>query len=147
MATVNVSPVFGDWTAYTPTLSGIFTNGDWTKTCRYMQIGKMVIVQIHLVAADATPMGGAGAATLTLPVTAASYSGTAGSQHLGQAMLIDVTGAYHLGNVAWASTTTASIFASRSSNTYTDMLNPTSTIPFTWTTSDEIHSTFIYEAA
>jgi hypothetical protein len=41
----------GVWTTFTPTLSGLFTNANWTtKTGRYIRIGKTVIAQYKLVA-------------------------------------------------------------------------------------------------
>lgn len=136
------------WTTWTPTLSGRFTDGDWTKTCRYQQFGKTVVARLMLVATDATPMaGGVAEALFTLPVTSTALTGTANTVYRGAGNAFDVTGNIHLLYVALNSTTVGVLRAQDSSGSTVVQSSITSTSPFTWTTSDEISATFIYEAA
>lgn len=137
------------WQSWTPTLSGQFTNGDWTKSCVYIQIGKTVFYRISLVSADATPMaGGAGVGTMTLPVTSVSYSGTATLQPIGQAKIYDASTTNRFnGATYWASTTTMSLKWFQVSGTAISDTDVDATNPMTWTTSDEITIQGFYEAA
>lgn len=136
------------WDSWTPTLSGQFTNGDWTKACKYIRVGNTVICKLNLVSADATPMaGGSGDATFTLPVTAVALSATANVESLGNVMMLDAGTEVYVGTVLKTSTTTASIRAIVVDAVYAKKGVVTATVPFTWTTSDEISGIFMYEAA
>lgn len=139
----------GPWLTWTPTLSGRLNDSKWTKSCKYVQMGKKVICKLTLVANAATPMdGGSADALFTLPVTSAALSSATGNTiPLGTAHLIDVTGSYYGGSVFQNSTTIAGIFVYNASATYTTLSGITSAIPFTWASGDEIHATFVYEAA
>lgn len=137
------------WASWAPTLSGRFTDGDWTKACKFIQIGKTVFCKLSLTSTDATPMaGGSGQATFTLPVTATALSNTADTQPLGESSLYDlsvttnVTGAIYL-----SSTTTACVRYRDDAAGGVITGTATSTTPFTWASGDEIVATFIYEAA
>lgn len=134
------------WDSWTPTLSGRFTDGDWTKTCSYIQVGKTVIAKISLIASDATPMGGgSGEAVFTLPVTSVAVE-NAGHQ-IGTVRLRDANGSIYSAIVYHTSTTTASIKNIAVSGANTIEASLSSTAPFTWTTSDGVLGTLIYEAA
>ena len=106
----------------------------------------MVFFKLHLTAADATPMGGgAGDSTFTLPVTSiASYSPIVSV--IGTGVLIDST-TYHVGHASWMSTTTANIYNTLASGTYTILNNTDNDEPFAWSTGDEIFIQGFYEAA
>lgn len=133
------------WDSWTPTLSGRFDDGDWTKNCDYIRIGNTIIAQLSLVATAAAPMGGGSTdAIFTLPVTSTALKGSANSVTLGTAILFDAGTANFTGFVLHASTTTATI---RSDNGTGGASAVTSTSPFTWTTSDEVNAIFMYEAA
>lgn len=136
------------WDTWTPTLSGLFTDADWTKTgSKYIQIGKTVIATLKLISADATPMGGAGEATFTLPVTSAALVGTANIPLLGWVNIFDTGGSVYPAHVGHASTTTAIIRAQNAASTYLVQATLTNAVPFTWASGDEIMGTFVYEAA
>lgn len=135
------------WSAWTPTLSGQFTNGDWTKTCQFAQLGNIVLFSICLVAADATPMaGGSGEATFSLPVTAVAVPG-ADVVLTGSGRYLDAATTVHEGTIERTSTTVARFRVNNASGTYTIPSVITSTVPFTWTTSDTITGFGFYEAA
>jgi hypothetical protein len=65
------------WATWIPTLSGRFDDTKWTKTGRYIRIGRTIHFTLKLVANNTTPMsGGSTDAVFTLPVTASgNYQG------------------------------------------------------------------------
>ena len=127
------------WTSYTPTLTG-FTLGNGTIVGYYMQVGKFVTFRAKFTfgttsaAASAWP-------TFTLPVTSASndlfqlftggYRDASASQYYAGA-------AYCPGTFT---TVRVGIIGSSGATT-----QPTTTTPFTWTTSDTIEVAGVYEA-
>lgn len=138
------------WTlaSWTPTLSGLFTDADWTKTCTFIQVGKIVFFRLQLTSTDATPMAGAGEAIFTLPVTSVSYPGTAGTtQQIGRGNLLDAGTATYDAAAYWLSTTTAQVKAFGSGGSFVTPSTLSSTSPFTFTTTDEIYIQGWYEAA
>lgn len=136
------------WQSWTPTLSGVFTDGDWTKTCYYIQIGKTVICRIKLVATDATPMAGGGTgAIISLPVTAVDYASTSSQFPIGNGYCVDASASSYFGTVHMTSTTTATVRVHGSGSTYLGNDHITSTAPMTWITNDQVTGTFMYEAA
>lgn len=132
------------WQSWTPTLSGRFTDADWTKDCKYIKVGKTVHFRMKLTSTDATPMaGGSTDAVFTLPITAVTYGATEMSFSIGTGGIYDASpGAIYPAFVLISSTTAARI---RYITTGVNAI--TSTAPMTWTTSDEITVTGTYEAA
>jgi len=135
----------GAWLAWTPTLSGLFANAKWNKTCVYTQIGKTVIFKLYLVANTTTPMSGAGEAIFTLPVTSTAVPST--PLVLGSSLLEDSGTAIFTGFAQHISTTTGRIRHSIVSGALLSTTAPTSSAPFTWTTNDTIYVQGTYEAA
>lgn len=133
------------WQSWTPTLSGRFDDADWTKDCKFIQIGKTVVCRFRLAATAAAPMGGGTTdAIFTLPVTSVAVT-TADVIQLGGASLFDSGTAVFPGYFVQNSTTVAKVkYLVQATAAYGAI---TSTAPFTWTTNDEIVGTFIYEAA
>lgn len=135
------------WQSWTPTLSGRFNDGKWTKTCSYIQIGKTIIFKLKLTANAATPMdGGSGEGTFTLPVTSIDY-GTATNSHVGYGSVEDTGTAQYLAHCAWASTTTAHVRVNNSAATYVVPASLSSTAPHTWASTDTVSILGFYEAA
>lgn len=133
------------FTAWVPTWTNL-TVGNGTVTAKYRQIGKLVIVRLVIVFGSTTSISGA--VSFTLPVTRAAYAGTAGVSPLGMARFFDASpGAGYEGVVVTPSTTTAKLHVWQASGTYTQAVDLSSTVPVTWTTSDEIHVQLSYEAA
>lgn len=136
------------WTSWTPTLSGRLNDAKWTKTCKYQQFGKTVMARLMMVASNATPMdGGSADALFTLPVTSTALTGTANTVVRGCGNAFDATGNINWLQMTLNSTTIGCLRTFDSSSTYLIQAAITSTIPYTWTTSDEISATFVYEAA
>jgi hypothetical protein len=135
------------WQSWTPTLSGRFTNADWSKDGKYAQIGKAVFFKLYIVATDATPMaGGTAGATFTLPVTSIAYA-TTNTHGIGQASILDDGTAEYLATIVWTSTTTATAQMIGTAGTYANKVSITSAVPMTWTTNDTIYFQGFYEAA
>lgn len=130
----------GDYTAWTPTLSGI-TLGNGTVQARYGRVGKLVHCEVVITFGSTTTMGTGPAFTLPVTALVGAYqmptmvsledSGTAVSQGLG----------------LFTSTGQIAITALGTSGTYGSIVTITSTIPHTWANGDRIYCTTIYEAA
>lgn len=138
----------GAWTSWTPTLSGRFTNGDWTKNCKYLQVGKTVFAKFAITSTDATPMaGGSVDCIFTLPVTTVALTNTSNLQTLGEVNMYDGSSLVTVAQVLWTSTTTATIRSKDDSATGVTNVPITSTTPWTWNSGDEMAGFFIIESA
>lgn len=128
------------WSSWTPTLSGLFTDAKWTKTCTYTQIGKTVHFKMKLVANNTSPMAGAGDAAFTLPVTAVSFAGGDKNYVCGSGGIYD-SGTTLYNALPIITSTTGGVIRTAIAAAMS------STVPMTWTTSDEIVVAGTYEAA
>lgn len=136
------------WDSWTPTLSGRFNDAKWTKSCKYIRIGNIIIATFSIVANTTTPMdGGVAECIFTLPVTSVALVNAVPQQQLGGALCFDANGDSYPSHVGLASTTTAIIRYQAVSGANVVKALITSAAPFTWTTSDEMGGTFIYQAA
>jgi hypothetical protein len=125
------------WTTFTPTLvssSGSPTIGNGTLTGRYKRLGKDVLVEIVLTRGSTTSFGTGFISFGNLPVTARTTVSAAGSATLFDSGTNSFVGSCHL-------ETTTSIAPLSASGVIT------STVPFTWATSDIIRLSMTYEAA
>lgn len=131
---------------WTPTLSGLFDDADWTKACTFAMHGKTIVARLKLTSTTTSPMGGAGSPTFTLPVASVAYTNvrTVLSSDVG---LVDADSSTPRGWIRWLTTTTADIVVENVAATYPVAAAITTTVPFTWTTSDAIECIFIYGAA
>lgn len=130
---------FGAWTSYTPTLSG-FTLGNGTIAGKYMLVQKTCIFTAKLTFGSTTTAASA-FPTATLPVTAAStYAASVLHARFGDAS----PGAAYIAYVDLGSTTTIRAGIIGSSGLATVC---TTTTPFTWTTSDVVYWSGVYETA
>lgn len=128
------------WSDWTPTYANI-TVGNGTVSARYKQIGKTVHFSYTLVLGSTSAIGSS--PTFTLPVTA--YS--AGKYNFTAYALDSGTTRVPLFADTFGSTTVVGLFAVNTAGTYGSQATITSTVPFTWTTSDELHIDGAYEAA
>lgn len=122
----------GGGTSYTPTWGGAFSIGNGTSTGAYTRVGPLVFFTARLLFGSTSAVSAA-AGTVTLPVTA---TGTpAGS---GRVDYYDASATtYTMGFLIYG-TTTATLYRTAAGGSYVDSANLSSTIPFTWTTSDEV---------
>jgi hypothetical protein len=128
------------WTTYTPTFTNL-TVGNSTVAARYKQIGKIVFVSMKFTRGSTGSIGTT--PTMSLPVTNATngifngttyYEDTGTQGFLGYLLIGTNPSEVYFGcqNVSGTYQTTAYISA---------------TVPFTWTTNDNINIQFYYEAA
>lgn len=133
------------WTSWTPTWTNV-TIGNATVTAKYLQIGKGVWCRLSVVLGTTTSISGG--IRFSFPVTAVSFGGTATFTPLGTAQFYDQSAdTLYMGVVSNQSTTEGLLRALNASATYLVLNNSSATVPYTWTTSDEIECEFFYEAA
>lgn len=133
------------WSTYTPTWTNV-TIGNAVVTARYNQIGKRVTLRINATWGSTT--SASGQIQFSLPVTAASYAGTANVGSIGVGTLYHVSpAAVYDCSVTMVSTTVAGIVVKNAAGTYLTLANATNTVPVTWASSDEWNWLIIYEAA
>jgi hypothetical protein len=130
------------WTAYSPTYTNL-TIGNGTVTARYQQIGKLIHVYWRLVWGSTTSV--TAYPLISFPATANQGNFLTGTTQLGDASAgISLVGTVYqeLGKASFQPSYTTS------NTTYTTLGFITSnTLPFTWTTSDEMICSFAYEVA
>jgi hypothetical protein len=129
------------WTAYTPTVAGTgWAIGNGTATGAYMQIGKTVHYRA-LIAFGSTSTYGTAAIRVGLPV-----SPIASACQVTTACYVDWSASALYVAATYYSVANSAVFLGivGSSGLFTA---PTSTTPFTWTTTDEIRIAGTYEAA
>lgn len=127
-------------TSYSPTMTG-FTIGNGTITGYYQQVGKFVHFKV-VATFGSTSAAASAVPGFSLPVTAVSSSN---GPPLLTAFFIDNSPSNsYIASAIQASTTSVSIAIIGSSGLRTV---PSTTTPFTWTTSDRIEVSGIYEAA
>jgi hypothetical protein len=140
----NPTSIGAAWASWTPTWTNLTVAGS-TVTAKYTQVGKTVFFRIVVV------LGGGNAPTnpvsFSLPVTAASYAGSAENQTIGFARYLDTGTAAYFGFISWASTTTSKMTVMGVGGTYANNVEINATIPHAWGNTDEIHVNGRYEAA
>jgi hypothetical protein len=130
------------WADWSPTLTNL--SGGTLTFAKFTQQGKTVRFRLKYVLAGA---GVAGAVTFTLPVTAATQYGTSNHQ-IGEGILDDGGATFYQGVCFLAaSTTIATIRVLNASATYATYTALSSTVPFTWASTDVIQIQGEYEAA
>jgi len=130
------------WGDYTATWAGL-TVGNGTVVARYAQIEKLVVVLVNITFGSTTSISAA--VDVSLPVTSASGYDT--QTPIGVCASIDATGSEYQGSPILASTTIARARVATASGTNLTAADLSSTVPFTWTTSDQILFNLTYEAA
>jgi hypothetical protein len=133
----------GTYTTYTPTLSGV-TLGNATVDARYTQIGKLVHYYGIITFGSTTtitgsnweislPVNTGGATVFPIPCGGASYyDASSGLLHWGE-------------TVRFFNATSLRLTIDLAAQTYTTSLS--STLPFTWATSDQLAFNVTYQAA
>lgn len=132
------------WQSWTPTWTNL-TVGNGTVVAKYIQIGKTVVFRLSIAFGSTSSISGG--VIFTLPVTAVSYGGSATMQPIGTVRIFDSGTGVFEGAIYFNSTTTAVTSVFNSASTYVSGASLSSTVPMTWTTSDELNVSAIYEAA
>lgn len=132
----------GAWSSWTPTLSGGFGLGNATYTANYARVGRIIVAYAVIVVGSTTTTGDD--MRIAAPVTAADqYALAAGTSGYWN----DTGTAFYATRGVTSSTSVVSLRCLNASGTYTTLTKANTTVPFTWTTGDEINVVMIYEAA
>lgn len=132
------------WQSWSPTVTN-FTTGNGTVTAKYVQMGKTVFARLDIVLGNTSAV--TGSIQFTLPVTSISYPGTATTQSIGQVIFFNGGGTLAQGWVDWFSTTKGELLVATAGGTYVTQAPLSSSAPFTWAVSMEMHVEIVYEAA
>ena len=131
---------FANWTTYTPTFTNL-TVGNGTTVARFCQIGKIVQVFISFTFGSTSSISSG--PSFTLPVTSAI---AVGGTTLGLFYMEDAGVTSYNGYVLINSTTSAKLDSIAVNGTYLGgNVGISSTVPFTWGTSDFLRGYFSYE--
>ncbi len=130
------------WQSWAPTYTNIDPAKVTTQYSKYLQIGKNVFFRIQFNFTNTTPVSGL--MGFSLPVTANAETNDANDWPLVSGQLSDATGSRWNTAVTFGTTTRLDIYYWNAS---ANLANTSSTAPFTWTTSDLIVMTGMYEAA
>ena len=130
----------GETTSFTPVFTNL-TVGNGTVTAYYTRIQKLVKVYVNVLFGSTTSI--TGALTMDLPITAKSDV----LRQLTLARLFDATDSASFGVCDINAATTVTVTVISAGSTYARPAALSSTVPFTWTTSDSITLNLIYEAA
>jgi len=131
----------GAWDSYTPTLTNI-TLGNGTLVGDYWRAGRGVFFKVKLTFGSTTSVSGQ--MVVGLPVAYADGNDI----ETAVALMYDASAvARYVGKVQAITTTTVAANAINSSATYLTETTSSSTIPFTWTTSDILIVAGFYESA
>jgi hypothetical protein len=128
----NFKAIGDAWASYTPTTSAI-TLGNGTLSGAYMEAGKFVTFRARFILGGTSAI--TGSPTFTLPVTGTARTFT------GDALYYDTSASAFFGGFAFNSGASSVVLRSDASASLS------STVPFTWTTGDEILINGTYEAA
>lgn len=131
----------GSYTTFTPTYTSL-TVGNGTNTGKYLQIGKLVHVTTQFIFGSTSSITGS-PVRHNFPITAANSQ----NQIIGQAYILDAGTQDYPGFLIKAGTDNCLISVSNSAGTYANLASMSSTIPFTWTTNDQISLSYVYEVA
>lgn len=126
------------WTSWTPTLANL-TLGNGTRVAVYQQIGQTVRWRFKFTLGSTSAVGSS--PTFTLPV--APHADYALNAHMGMLSAHDTGTAVHIGGLLKTATASTVTLVNQSSPTAAY----TATVPFTWTTGDQIYAWGEYEAA
>lgn len=116
--------------SFTPAWGGI-TEGNATNTGYYRRSGGYVDVVASIVFGNTTSVTG----TVTLGLPKTMYSAL---EYLANVTLLDASVGYYPGHVSPTSSTAYNIYALNTASTYIAPAGISSTVPFTWITTDGI---------
>ncbi len=133
-----------DWKPWTPTYTNL-TIGNGVVTARYVRIDRLVVALFDFILGSTSSVGTN--PLVSAPVTAAAIYGDGNQQVSGSCGLLDSGSIRYEGQVRMSNTTTFLVHAMDASATHLKHAAITATVPFTWTTSDGISFTAIFEAA
>lgn len=135
----------GAWRTFTPTFTSIGAGTDWaignaTTSCAYTRVGRALFFRVQVTWGTTTTFG-TKALGMSLPLASIAYSGT--NPVLGQANYYDTSLAEnYIGTVAYRGQTEVQFLQAGVSATYVKQGLVTSTLPFTWASTDQLAAQF-----
>lgn len=133
------------WASWTPAWTNV-TIGNATVSGKYVQIGKTIIARLSVIWGNTT--SASGSIVFSLPVTSATYGGTANVGYIGYGTAYDVSaGVVYDTDITLPSTTTAGVIAKAANGTWVTNATVSNTSPATWANTDEWNWNLVYEAA
>lgn len=133
------------WQTWAPTYTN-FSLGDGTLNyAKYIQIGKTIFCRIKVTLGSTSSVSGD--LKFSLPVNANSGYTDTSEAFAGAATLNDFGINAYSAAVAWGSVSTARLMAQGSAGAYLIRSTTSSTVPFTWGSTDYWQAEFSYEAA
>jgi hypothetical protein len=134
------------WASWIPTWTNL-TTGNGTTVARYAQIGKVVHARLTFTLGSTSALGAA-SPTFTLPVAANSnYTVGVTGDVPGIVQLNDTGVSVYTGGVVLSTASIATIYVIGTASAFAGQTNVTTTVPFTWGTTDTISVNLSYEAA
>jgi hypothetical protein len=133
---------FPQWFNHSVTVTNL-TKGNGTDSCRFKMIGNTVFFRIRFVFGSTSSI--TGGLTATLPI-AANSGWSSSSSFLGHMLFQDAGAGEYNGTAESTSTTGAILYKDNVSGTNIIKSALSSTVPFTWGTTDEISGLLIYQA-
>jgi hypothetical protein len=139
----------GAWTTFTPTFTSIGAGTDWaignaTTSAAYLRVGRSLFFRVQVTWGSTTTFG-TKALGMSLPLASIAYSGT--NPVLGEAAFYDASAAEnYAGRVAYRGQTEVQFFQTGVSATYVKNGLVTSTLPFTWVSTDQLNAQFYFES-
>lgn len=138
----------GIWQSWTPTWTNL-TVGNGIQMARYVKIGKTVIGNIRFQVGTTTSVSSN--PTFSLPVASFNYgSGFSASNFthpIGHITFHDFGANLFYGTVLFDTVSTAGFYLWNANSTNVATSGVTSTVPFTWGSTDSLNLHFQYEAA
>lgn len=132
------------WQTYSPTWTNLTTGNGTLNFAKYTQIGKTTHFRLSFTFGSTSSISGE--VSVTLPATA--YSGVTASDQLnGIGQFNDASGERYTAFLYFGSSTTVTLRYMNASATSLFIRAISSTLPMTWTTSDQILIAGSYEAA
>lgn len=131
-----------NWQSWVPTWTNFTTGNGTLNYAKYLQIGKDVHFRLKFTLGSTSVVSGN--IIFSLPVTANADYSSATDMPTASGQLNDATANRWQPRPCFNSTTTVAVFYQNSS---ANIANISSTAPFTWTTSDQVMISGVYEAA
>jgi hypothetical protein len=132
-----------DWQTYSPAVAGI-TVGNGTQTARYLRRGRTCVVDFAFVLGSTSAVS----ASVVIPPPLSALAPPASTEVVGQALFRDASpSTNYTGVVRFASVSAFDVFPQALSGTYLAVAPTSTTVPFTWTSTDYITARFEYELA
>ena len=132
------------WRSWTPTWTGLSV-GNGPVVARYQQVDKLVNGWLSIAFGSTTSISGS--VSFSNPIGFSILYNTNANQPVGATQFKDASGGTNIGLTTILTSNRLQIQVYQADSTYLQRVNLSSSIPFTWTSSDRIHVNFQYEAA